>query len=164
MNLNEVTARIVGWANDRNLILGATYKAQCIKLGEELGEAFEAIDKEDEAEFKDAIGDMYVVASIMCAQLGSSIILARELAEQRPNITQSMEAAFGRVCGAVARGKEADLMYLLGEFVNHMDNQLKDQFEDGAPALLDCVLGAWDVIKDRKGRMVDGVFIKEGEK
>lgn len=26
-----------------------------------------------------------------------------------------------------------------------------------------CIDGAWDEIKDRKGKMVDGVFVKEGE-
>ena len=27
----------------------------------------------------------------------------------------------------------------------------------------DCVQAAWDEIKDRKGRMIDGVFVKEGD-
>ena len=26
-----------------------------------------------------------------------------------------------------------------------------------------CVQAAWDEIKDRKGRMIDGVFVKEGD-
>ena len=29
--------------------------------------------------------------------------------------------------------------------------------------LTDCLAKAWDDIKDRKGRMVDGIFIKEGD-
>ena len=29
--------------------------------------------------------------------------------------------------------------------------------------LTDCVQAAWDEIKDRKGRMIDGVFVKEGD-
>lgn len=28
----------------------------------------------------------------------------------------------------------------------------------------DCLAKAWDDIKDRKGRMVDGIFVKEGDK
>ena len=28
-------------------------------------------------------------------------------------------------------------------------------------SLSDCCEGAWDEIKDRRGRMVDGVFVKE---
>ena len=31
-------------------------------------------------------------------------------------------------------------------------------------SLLDCLARAWDDIKDRKGRMVDGIFVKEGDK
>ena len=29
--------------------------------------------------------------------------------------------------------------------------------------LEECLLKAWDDIKDRKGKMVDGIFIKEGD-
>ena len=29
--------------------------------------------------------------------------------------------------------------------------------------LTDCVQAAWDDIKDRKGRMIDGVFVKESD-
>lgn len=29
--------------------------------------------------------------------------------------------------------------------------------------LEECLLNAWDDIKDRKGKMVDGIFIKEGD-
>jgi NTP pyrophosphatase (non-canonical NTP hydrolase) len=31
-------------------------------------------------------------------------------------------------------------------------------------SLLDCLARAWNDIKDRKGRMVDGIFVKEGDK
>ena len=27
----------------------------------------------------------------------------------------------------------------------------------------DCIAAAWDEIKDRRGRMIDGVFVKEGD-
>lgn len=30
-------------------------------------------------------------------------------------------------------------------------------------SITECVRQAWDDIKDRKGRMVDGVFVKEGD-
>ena len=30
-------------------------------------------------------------------------------------------------------------------------------------SLEECLLNAWDDIKDRKGKMVDGIFIKEGD-
>lgn len=87
------------WAIDRNLIDGSNPAAQMIKLREEVNELADAIANDDDAEFQDAIGDCFVVLTIMAAQ--------------------------------------------------------KDFFIE------DCIAGAYDEIKDRKGRMIDGVFVKE---
>ena len=40
---------------------------------------------------------------------------------------------------------------------------LKNIAERNGLTLLDCVSIAWDDIKERKGKMVNGVFIKEGD-
>lgn len=157
MTLNELTARIVGWANDRNLIEGSNYRAQCIKLGEELGELAEGAERDDELEIRDAIGDCYVVATIMAVQLGGSIALAREEPGAWP---ASTVAGYGRVCANVARGKKQEALEALGNFINILEAEAS---ADGEFDLTECVAASWEVIKDRKGRMVDGVFIKEGE-
>lgn len=91
--------RIRGWARDRNLIDGSDTKSQFVKLIEEAGELAAAIARNDDDEFTDAIGDCFVVLTILAAQRGFGI-------EQ-------------------------------------------------------CIADAWLQIKDRKGRMVDGMFIKE---
>lgn len=87
------------WAEDRNLIEGSDLKSQFVKLIEETGELANAIAKQDGNEFQDAIGDMFVVMTIMCAQYGFEIE--------------------------------------------------------------DCIAGAYGEIKNRKGKMVDGIFIKD---
>lgn len=87
------------WAEDRNLIKGATPQAQMLKMTEEVGELAHAIARGKIPEAKDAIGDCVVVLTILAAQMGLDI--------------------------------------------------------EG------CIEAAYDEIKDRKGRMVDGVFIKE---
>ena len=87
------------WAEDRNLIEGSDLKSQFVKLIEEAGELANAIGKKNDIEFADAIGDMFVVLTIMAAQ-------------------------------------------------NRMHIE-------------DCIDGAWQEIKDRKGKMVDGIFQKE---
>jgi NTP pyrophosphatase (non-canonical NTP hydrolase) len=89
------------WAHDRNLIEGSDTKSQFVKLMEEAGELAAAIARRDQDEFQDALGDMFVVMTILAAQQGLDI-------EQ-------------------------------------------------------CIAGAWHEIKDRKGRMVDGVFVKDGD-
>lgn len=90
--------RIRNWAADRNLIEGSDAKSQFVKLMEEAGELASAIAKQNDAEFSDALGDMFVVMTILAAQ-------------------------------------------------KNMDIE-------------ECISGAWSEIKDRKGRMVDGVFVK----
>ncbi len=87
------------WAEDRNLIEGSDPKSQFVKLIEEAGELANAIGKKNDIEFADAIGDMFVVLTILAAQNGMKIE--------------------------------------------------------------DCIDGAWQEIKDRKGKMVDGIFLKD---
>lgn len=89
------------WAEDRNLIEGSDPKSQFVKLIEEAGELASAIGKKNDIEFSDAIGDMFVVLTIMAAQNGMMIE--------------------------------------------------------------DCINEAWQQIRDRKGKMVDGIFIKEAD-
>jgi NTP pyrophosphatase (non-canonical NTP hydrolase) len=87
------------WAKDRNLIEGSDLKSQFVKLIEEAGELANAIGKKNDIEFADAIGDMFVVLTIMAAQ-------------------------------------------------NRMHIE-------------DCIDVAWHEIKDRKGKMIDNIFIKD---
>ncbi len=88
------------WAIDRGLDTESPSK-QIIKLAEEYGELAEAYLKDDIPEVVDAIGDMYVVMTILCLQLGLKIE--------------------------------------------------------------DCIESAYEEIKNRKGRLIDGVFVKEEE-
>lgn len=101
MDMNRLISNIEGWAEDRNLITGATCKDQMLKMTEEVGELAAGIARKNEAKTMDAIGDCVVVLTILAAQLGTSL---------------------------------------------HA-----------------CVDQAWEEIKDRRGRMVDGIFIKENE-
>jgi NTP pyrophosphatase (non-canonical NTP hydrolase) len=93
------TDKILKWADDRNLVQGSNTQAQMLKLMEEVGELAHAVARNRVFEASDALGDMFVVMTILCAQLGIS-----------------MDA---------------------------------------------CVEYAYEQIKDRRGRMVDGIFIKD---
>ena len=76
-------------------------RAQALKLGEEFGELFEGLAKNNDELTKDAIGDIYVVLTILSQQLGFTIE--------------------------------------------------------------ECIDIAYDEIKDRRGKMIDGVFVKESD-
>ena len=92
------TNKIKQWAMDKDLHTADPNK-QILKLGEEFGELCEGMAKGRRAETIDAIGDMYVVLTILSMQLGVDIN--------------------------------------------------------------DCINLAYNEIKDRKGEMVNGVFVKE---
>lgn len=94
------TDKIRKWSVDRNLHTANPDK-QALKFGEEAGELFEGLAKGDTDLTKDAIGDIYVVLTIMSQQLGFTVE--------------------------------------------------------------ECIEIAYDEIKDRKGRMIDGVFVKESD-
>ena len=97
--LSELVALIQNWALDRSLIGGSTPNAQMLKLMEEVGELAGGVCKDKADVIKDSIGDVFVVLTIIAAQMGWSIE--------------------------------------------------------------ECVQAAYAEIKDRKGRMVQGVFVKE---
>ena len=92
------TELIRQWAIDRNLHIAEPSK-QLIKLVEEMGELVSGLARQDEYEIIDALGDMYVVMTILAQQLGLDI-----------------------------------------------EN---------------CIDSSYEVIKNRKGKMVGGIFIKE---
>ena len=97
--LSELVALIQNWAWDRSLIGGSTTNAQMLKLMEEVGELAGGVCKDKADVIKDSIGDVFVVLTIIAAQMGWSIE--------------------------------------------------------------ECVQTAYDEIKDRKGKMVDGIFVKD---
>ena len=97
--LSELVALIQNWAWDRNLIDGSTHNAQMLKLMEEVGELAGGVCKDKADVIKDSIGDVFVVLTIIAAQMGWSIE--------------------------------------------------------------ECVQAAYAEIKNRKGRMIQGVFVKE---
>ena len=95
--MNELIVKIQEWAIDRNLH-NADPNKQMLKLGEEFGELCAGMARSDTAETLDALGDMFVVMTILAMQLGYPIT--------------------------------------------------------------ECVEAAYDEIKDRKGKMINGVFVK----
>lgn len=65
----------------------------------------------------------------------------------------------GELAGGIARGNHAKIMDGIGDAVvvlTIMARQYGVNIEQ-------CIAIAWDEIKDRKGRMIDGVFVKEAD-
>ena len=99
MTFESLQDEIIQWGYARNIISTKNTHKQFMKVTEELGELAEGINKDNQGQIKDSLGDILVTL----------IILSKDL--------------------------DVDL--------------------------LDCFRGAYDVIKDRTGKTVNGVFVKE---
>ena len=76
----ETIKKIEEWAEARNLVSGSTPHAQMLKLMEEAGELAGGIAKNKPDVIVDSVGDVIVVLTILCAQLGIDIQECVELA------------------------------------------------------------------------------------
>ena len=99
MTYEALQDEIITWAYERNIVNAKNTHKQFMKVTEELGELAEGINKDNQGQIKDSLGDILVTL----------IILAQDL-----------------------------------------------NFD-----LLDCLNSAYNVIKDRKGKTINGVFVKE---
>lgn len=99
MTYEALQDEIITWAYERNIVNAKNTHKQFMKVTEELGELAEGINKDNQGQIKDSLGDILVTL----------IILSKDL--------------------------DVDL--------------------------LDCLRGAYDVIKDRTGKTANGVFVKE---
>ena len=167
-DLQKLIKNIEQWAEARNLIEGSTPKKQFIKLMEEFGKLCSGVSKNKIDVVKDSIGDCFVVMVILAAQ------------RKKDEMRQADEVAtFTEPYGNNKVDIEDHLiesLYVLHRLSHELSSHanISDLFMSCFVQLLevahhfdldihDCVKAAWDEIKDRKGRMIDGVFVKEGD-
>jgi len=157
MKLQKLITNVQQWSIDRGLDK-ADSKKQMLKLYEEFGELASGLAKGNKEVVKDSIGDVIVVLIILAQQQGVRLISGFELSHGRLSKQDIMLVAsenVGTISNLVRRNLkcEGHIMYL----ITYLHRIAKDEgfkFED-------CLSQAWNEIKDRKGKMVDGLFVKE---
>lgn len=157
----NVWQAIAEWAEARNLIQGSTFSKQFIKLVEEVGEVAECIAKgKPQDELAKEIGDYLVVLTILTQQSGHD--MADIVVEATPEVFLDVDSAFaylasdtGQLGISVQEQKYFTLQQCFETIAGfaHVSNL----------AIEDAALAAYNKIKDRKGRMENGIFIKEGD-
>lgn len=160
MNTKKVLEeKVQQWFIDRNLHEANPIK-QFLKLMEESGELFEGIAKDKPELIYDALGDIQVVmigfeqqikndAQISANQQELELLL---MVSSLGNIAQKL---YSHVCHNETQTPliKSDLMFL-----DSVISTISLYNETTAEKCLD---EAYEVIKDRKGKMIDGVFVKE---
>lgn len=155
--MDELNKKILQWAKDRELDKKGTVQAQTIKTVEELSELVKAVCKDDREEIIDAIGDVHVtlvignmldtdteMLSLSCIGSDEDEYTKEQLLEQL--LECSRHVLFFKY-----------IRELIALTIKTLYNVCKYYQFDYA----DCVESAYNVIKNRKGKVVDGQYIKE---
>ena len=147
------------WFIDRDLENGGRLDKQSLKLSEEFGELCAGYLKKNEELTKDSIGDCAVVivglALLVKADVqgifdDSIVIFEEDVSDYFKDLNKNI-SCFQRCCSW--KDKSMCEMYLSFS-VDSISNALGYDFEE-------CFELAYQEIKDRKGRWIDGTFVKE---
>lgn len=157
---------VENWAEERNLIKGSTPQKQFIKLMEEFGELCAGVSKNKRELIIDSIGDCAVVTIIMFKQFelpnvylnkayidadysteNNEMIILR-ISEKLGNIAQHLLFKIGTKMDFINEAYQ--VFYFLSKIALNINLNLEN-----------CLLAAYNEIKDRKGKMINGVFVKE---
>lgn len=172
--MNNLIQNIEQWAVERNLIEGSTPQKQMLKLMEEFGELCGGIAKNKPDVVKDSIGDCFVVLVILRQQLGitgSEHHFAELTDKFKMPARFTIELAcldFGVHYGELARNIGMIDSFGIGLYPENIvfnlircyGSLLAITYAQNLK-IEDCVQLAYHQIKDRKGRMVDGIWVKQ---
>lgn len=161
MTQTELLEATKQWFIDRGLDQADPNK-QYLKLYEELGELASGIAKNNQEVIKDSIGDVQVVIVGLCLQLGldtEKIFDTNKLVlKSDPNDSSYKLSKIFRI-SSTSQCSQTE-----GEGLLHLTLRLlEDLSEDLNCDMVECLELAYNEIKDRKGKLVNGVFIKEAD-
>ena len=156
--MEELIKKVEEWSKERNLDTADPNK-QRLKLWEEFGELNAAIARDDREGAIDAIGDMLVVMIIYKQQLGygSNDVFEPKL----DNLDFLGRLEDTALIDYIGRGISESRSYI--EVLRMVVENLTVLAYRLSTNLEECLAAAYDVIKDRKGKMINGVFVKESD-
>lgn len=172
-NLKETKSKVLEWA-ERTGLDKADPRRQVLKLGEEAGELLAGIARDNQAAVVDAVGDILVVMTILSKQMNIDFDLEDIYKKVTLNVVEngSIDEEMTDVihfAGLVSLGVARLVKSVADEDIarTHLVNNLEIYlglfgvchfYNTTIPA---AYASAYDVIKDRKGKMINGVFVKE---
>lgn len=158
--MEELIKKVEQWSIERGLNTADPNK-QRLKLWEEFGELNASMARNDREGAIDAIGDMLVVMIIYKQQLGygSNDVFY-------PGQDQDILDFLGRLDDTALIDDIGREIYDSRSYIEGLrmvvENLTMIAYRLGTN-LEECLAAAYDVIKDRKGKMINGVFVKESD-
>lgn len=169
--LSQYYTKFQQWAYDRNFHEGATIEGQALKLLEELGEFVGNYKRSRDV--RDDLGDMLVVVNVMRCMLTKKVDTWPRVAmlNGHGGNAPMLVASIAHACSIiVARtmyqehatmSKDCHYYYYSGLYRIELSVLAICSAMNIDPVA--ACAHAWNEIKDRRGRMENGVFIKEAD-
>lgn len=166
MTITELNTHIIEWAKERELDTKGTAEAQAIKTVEELSELIKAICKDNKEDIIDSIGDVYVTLVIgnmldKNIDLSAIILVINTLADK-----QNIKKPYAFYKKLLLQDMSNDIFDVLESkyepwVVEHITARIICITHMYDLDFVECVECAYNTIKDRKGKLVDGMYVKD---
>lgn len=179
MTFNELIENVKGWSSAKE-IDKASPLSQMLKLNEEWGELNDATVRKDKEKVADSIGDMVVVLTILAQQMElpkiSLTINPDENGQHNYYYVDewSVEVLYLHIAKEI--GLIANSLIDISTRLSRINSRTQIQLSIRNIAiylmfvakkfdltLTKCLEVAWNEIKGRQGKMVDGVFVKAAD-
>lgn len=165
--MQELILKIEQWAEDRNIIKGSKPIDQAMKLFSEFGELADNVGKGRDC--RDDIGDIFIVLTIIAKQHEDGL-MSRCLTDIKSledlskltsikHVTHVLVSHLYSFVYSVEDSKFCEPLFDLHSCIEYLSKVA----ELSGHTLEECVQIAYEDIKERKGVLIDGVFIKESD-
>lgn len=162
--MEELIKQVIEWARVRGIFEKSSPLKQLSKTLSELNELYDGIVDKDFIEIKDGIGDTTVTLILQSEMQGlplGHIIFAESTPQQtEENSIKLMSYLFHEI-GSLLDEVESVNIEGVQLAIDSSIRLLTEIAKDNDLTLTECLEYAYDEIKDRKGQMVDGLFVKE---
>ena len=161
IKLNE---KIIEWAKERNIDKNGTVEAQSIKTIEEMSELIKGVCKDDISLIKDSIGDVYVTLVILCMLKNEKIenivnLYSKVVTPIKDKYTMLWKTS-NIICFTVEKQEQKTFNEFFEQIICDIYYTIRRIAHFYKMTLKECVKSAYDEIKNRRGKMINGKFVK----
>lgn len=164
MNINDLNTHIIEWAKERELDTKGTVEAQAIKTVEELSELIKAICKDKKEDIIDSIGDVYVtlvIGNMLDEQVDLEKIYYYADDDGNTRIDFDKEDIINNLATSICHIVEIKrVTYSEIQLYEILQNLILTAYNYDLD-FTDCVESAYNTIKNRHGKLIDGTYVKD---
>lgn len=151
--MQELNTKVIQWANEKGILDNSNPLKQLKKTFEEVTELICGLIDKNPDEIKDAIGDVNVTLIIL-KKLSESHKADGDLSNSRVFMTINWIV---EIFSKLTKNKDVGLDIVRAQ------EMLNRVAQENGTSLQECTQSAYEVIAQRTGKMVNGVFVKNDD-